>query len=236
VIRVLTERSLPVHSFLQRAFVFRWHGWRRFLRDFLVIQAGFLLFGLAIVMMVKAGLGTSPWVALEVALTHYLPITLGQSVILVAGFIILFDILLGQPLGWGTLANMLFIGLFVDALRPWVLAPPAVLWFQVPYLLLGVVIMGFATAIYVGVNAGAGPRDSLMLAVSRRLRVSVRIARTVIEVIVVIVSLLLGGSIGLGTLLIALTVGPAVQMAFRLLKVKPLQPAPAPAPAAQAAD
>jgi uncharacterized membrane protein YczE len=218
---------------LKSAFVIQWRGWRQFLRDMLVIQLGFLLFGVAIVIMVKAELGTSPWVALEVALTRLLPITLGQAAILVAAVIILLDLLLREPLGWGSLANMLSIGLWVDWLQPWVPSPPAMWWLQVPYLLLGVLIMGFATAVYVGVRAGAGPRDSLMLAVARLGRVSVRRARTILEVTVVTVGWLLGGSVGIGTLLFALTIGPAVQFAFRLLRVRPL-PAPAPvAPRAQ---
>jgi uncharacterized membrane protein YczE len=211
-------------AWMRRAFVIRWHGWPRFLRDFAVIQLGFLLFGLAIDMWVLAGLGTSPWVALEVALTRYLPLTLGQATILVAIFIILLDLALGQPLGWGTLANMLFIGLWVDVLRPFIPAPPQSIWFQVPYLLLAVGIMGIATAVYVGVNAGAGPRDSLMLAIARRFHTTVRVARTSIEVVVVLVSLLLGGTIGLGTLIIALAAGPFVQLGFRLLRVQPLKP------------
>ncbi len=180
-------------------------------------------------MTTKANLGTSLWVALEVALTHLLPLTLGQAAILVAAVIILLDIGLREPLGWGSLANMVSIGLWVDWLTARVPSPPAVWWLQVPYLLLGVFIMGFATAIYVGVHAGAGPRDSLMLAVARLFKISVRTARTLVEIIVVTVGWLLGGSIGVGTLLFALTIGPAVQLAFRMLRVKPLrkaQPAP----------
>jgi uncharacterized membrane protein YczE len=220
-------------AWLRRAFVVRWHGWPRFVRDFAVIQAGFLLFGVAINMMVLAGLGASPWVALEVALTHHLPLTLGQATIVVAIVIIGLDLALDQPLGWGTLANMLFIGLWVDWLRPWLPVPPANPWLQVPYLLVSVGLMGLATALYVGVNAGAGPRDSLMLAIARRFRVSVRAARTTVEVVVVLTSLLLGGAIGIGTLIIALTAGPSVQLAFRLLRVQPLKPvaaAPFPQP------
>jgi uncharacterized membrane protein YczE len=221
---------------LKHAFIFNWLGWRQFLRDFLVIQFGFLLFGLAIVIMVKADLGTSPWVALEVALTRRFPITLGQAAIVVAALIILLDILLREPLGWGSLANMVSIGLWVDWLQTWVPAPPPVWWLQVPYLLLGVLIMGFATAVYVGVNAGAGPRDSLMLATARLFKVSVRTARTLVEIIVVTVGWLLGGSVGIGTLLFALTIGPAVQLAFRALRVRPLQRAQPPLPAGTLAN
>jgi uncharacterized protein len=208
---------------LRNAFVLKWNGWRQFARDLAVIHFGFVLFGISILIMVHAGLGTSPWVALEVAMTHYLPMTLGQAVIAVAAVLIVLNILLGQPLGWGTFANMISIGLFVDWLKPWVPVAPDNLWVQVPYLLLGTLIMGFATAVYVGVNAGAGPRDSLMLAISRLAGVSVRRARTYIEIAVVTAAWLLGGTIGLGTLIFAVTIGPAVQVAFRLLRVRPLQ-------------
>ena len=211
--------------FLKQAFTFQWRGWRRFLRDLAVIEFGFALFGLAIVIMVKADLGTSPWVALEVALTRLFPLTLGQATILVAVGIILLDIALREPLGWGSLANMVSIGLWVDWLQTWVPMPPPAWWVRVAYLLLGVLIMGFATAMYVGVRAGAGPRDSLMLAVARLLKVSVRAARTLVEIVVVTVSLWLGGSIGIGTLVFALTIGPSVQLAFRLLRVSAGKPA-----------
>ncbi len=209
---------------LKHIFVIRWNGWRQFLRDFLIIQLGFVLFAIAIDIMVQADLGTSPWVVLEKALTLHFPITLGLATIVVAVVITLIDVLLRQPLGWGTIANMLSIGLWVDWLKPFIPAAPPGWWIRIPYLLLGTLIMGFATAVYVGVNAGAGPRDSLMLAISRIAKVSVRVARTLIEVAVVLVGWLLGGPVGIGTLIFALAIGPAVQLAFRLLRVRPLQP------------
>jgi hypothetical protein len=202
----------------ERIFITRWNGWPQFLRDFAVIQFGFLLFGISIDIMVQANLGTSPWVVLEKALTLHLPITLGQATIAVAIVVTLIDVLLKQPLGWGTIANMLSIGLWVDWLKPFIPAAPANWWIQIPYLLLSTFIMGFATAVYVGVNAGAGPRDSLMLAISRLAKVSVRRARTFLEVGVVLVGWLLGGPVGLGTLIFAVAIGPSVQVAFRLLR------------------
>lgn len=213
-------------AFWQRAFVWQWRGWRQAARDFAVIQLGFLLFGISINMMVAANLGTSPWLALETAVAQLLPLTLGQAIILTSGFVIALDVALGQPLGWGTLANMLCIGLWVDALQPLTPAPPPTLWVQIPYLLVSVALLGVATAIYVSVHAGAGPRDSLMLALARRLKISVQAARLGIDGTVVVVALLLGGSVGLGTVLIALTSGPAIQAAFKLLRVTPHPPAP----------
>jgi uncharacterized membrane protein YczE len=179
------------------------------------------LFGLAIDVMVQASIGLDPWDVLQMALTYHLPITLGESNIGVAFFIILLDIALREPLGWGTVANMIFIGVWVDALRPYVPQVPGSIIIQIAYLLLGVLIMGFASAIYIGVEAGAGPRDTLMLAISRLGKTSVRVARTIIEVTVVVVGWLLGGPAWLGTLVAALAVGPAVQLGFKILKVRP---------------
>ena len=195
--------------------------WRRFPKDFAVIQLGFALFGMAIAIFIRANLGTSPWVVFEVALIHYIPITPGQAAILVGAFVLLMALLLREPVGWGTGANIICIGLWEDLFLGILPAAQGNWWIQAPYLLSGVAVMGIATAIYIGVNAGAGPRDSLMLAISRTTGVSVRLARTMVEVTVVIAGWLLGGPLGLGTLLYSLTIGPAVQAAFRLLKVQP---------------
>ena len=195
-------------------------GLRRFAYDFLVIQFGFVLFGLSIDMMVRANLGLGPWDVLHMALTYHLPITLGEASIGVALVVVLLDVILREPLGWGTIANMIFIGVWIDILKPFVPSVPSVFWIQIAYLLLGTIMMGFATAIYIGVDAGAGPRDSLMLALSRLSKTSVRKARTILEITAVAVGWLLGGPAWLGTLLFALTIGPAVQLAFKLLRVR----------------
>ena len=202
-------------------FKFRWMGWRRFAYDFLVIQFGFVLFGLSIDMMVRANLGLGPWDVLHMALTYHLPVTLGEASIGVAFVVVLLDVILREPLGWGTIANMIFIGVWIDILKPFVPSVPSVFWIQIAILLLGTMVMGFATAIYVGVNAGAGPRDSLMLALSRSRKMSLRRARTILEVSAVVVGWLLGEPAWLGTLISALAIGPAVQLAFRLLKIRP---------------
>jgi uncharacterized membrane protein YczE len=199
---------------------FKWFGWKRFAYDFCIIQVGFLLFGLSIDVIVKASIGLDSWDVFQMALTYHLPITFGESNIGVALLVILFDLLLREPLGWGTLANAIFIGLWVDALLPYTPAAPPMMSLQIGYLLLGTLIMGFATAIYIGVDAGAGPRDTLMLGISRVGRVSVRVARTGMELTVVALGWLLGGPVWLGTLIAALAIGPAVQFAFKIMKVR----------------
>ena len=199
---------------------FRWMGWRRFAYDFFVIQIGFLLFGLSIDIMVQANLGLSSWDVLHMALTYHLPISLGEASVGVAFVVVLVDVILREPLGWGTIMNMFFIGAWIDALKPFVPAVPSVLWVQVVYLLLGTLVMGFGTAIYIGVDAGAGPRDSLMLALSRIGGVSLRWSRTLLESATVLVGWLLGGPFWLGTIISAIAIGPTVQLAFRILKVR----------------
>jgi len=199
---------------------FRWRGWRRFAYDFLVIQIGFLLFGLSIDMMVQANLGLSSWDVLHMALTYHLPISLGEASVGVAFVVVLVDVILREPLGWGTIMNMLFIGAWVDVLKPFVPGVSSVLWVQVVYLMLGTLVMGFGTAIYIGVDAGAGPRDSLMLALSRIGKLSLRWSRTLLESATVLVGWLLGGPFWVGTIISAIAIGPSVQFAFRILKVR----------------
>ena len=201
-------------------FKFEWKGWRRFAWDFFIIQIGFLVFGLSIDVIVQASLGLDSWDVLQMALTYHLPITLGEANIAVAFLVVVVDIILGEPLGWGTLANVVFIGVWVDILRPYVPAAPQLILIQIAYLLLGTLIMGFATAIYVGVDAGAGPRDTLMLATSRISKTSLRVARTGIEVAVVALGWLIGGPAWLGTLIAAIAIGPAVQLGFKILRVR----------------
>jgi uncharacterized protein len=130
-------------------------------------------------------------------------------------------LILREPIGWGTLANILSIGLWEDlALR---FIPPVNnnLTVQIAMLLGAIFMMGLASAIYIGVDAGAGPRDSLMLAIKRKTGVSIRLARACIEVTVVLVGWLLGGPAGLGTVVFALLIGPAVQWGFKVFKVEP---------------
>lgn len=198
--------------------------WKTFPRDFLRIQAGFFLFGLAITLMIRGNLGTSAWAVLEVALSKILHVSVGTMTV-INGFIVLSGALvLREKIGWGTLANILSIGPWEDF---WLARIPSVtenLPLQIAMLLTAIALMGLASAIYIGVDAGAGPRDSLMLAIRRTTGVSIRAARGIIEVTVVTIGWLLGGPAGIGTLVFALLVGPSVQWGFKLLKVEPHKP------------
>lgn len=198
--------------------------WNTFLRDFLVIQIGFALFGLAIATMIRSNLGTSPWALLEVAISKLTGITPGRMSIIVGFAVLLLALALREKVGWGTLANILFIGLWEDMFLGMIPSVENNLLFQLVMLLSAVFTMGIASAIYIGVDAGAGPRDSLMLAVHRTTNLSIRLGRAIIEIIVVSVGWILGGPLGFGTVIFALLIGPSVQWAFRLFKVQTHKP------------
>jgi len=198
--------------------------WKTFPRDFIVIQLGFALFGLSIALMIRANVGTTPWAVLEVALSQLAGIRPGRMSIIVGFVVLLFALTLREKIGWGTLANIAFIGLWEDMFLSYIPSIYDQLLIQGIMLLAAIFMMGFASAIYIGVNAGAGPRDSLMLAVHRTTKLSLRLARGGIEVIVVLIGWWLGGPFGIGTLIFALLIGPAVQWAFKLLKVQPHKP------------
>jgi len=198
--------------------------WNTFIRDFLVIQIGFALFGLSIATMIRSNLGTSPWALLEVAISGLTGITPGRMSIIVGFAVLLVALALREKVGWGTLGNILFIGLWEDMFLGMIPSVENDLFWQLLMLLSAVFLMGIASAIYIGVEAGAGPRDSLMLAVHRTTRWSIRLGRAIIEIIVVTVGWALGGPLGFGTVIFALLIGPSVQWAFKLFKVQPHKP------------
>lgn len=200
--------------------------WNTFIRDFIVIQMGFLLYGLAIALIIRANLGTGTWVVLEVALANILGIQIGTMTVYMGFFVLLIALALREQVGWGTLGNILSIGPWLNLFLDWIGTPSENLPLQVGMFLSGILIQGIATAVYIGVEAGAGPRDSLMLAIHRTTGVSIRLARGAIEVIVVLIGWLLGGPLGFGTVVFALSIGPSVQWAFRLFNVRPHTPEP----------
>lgn len=198
--------------------------WKTFWREFLTIQVGFAIFGFAIAAMIRANLGTSAWAVLEVALSQIIGITPGTVTVLMGFLVLSGALIMREKIGWGTLANILSIGPWID-LALWLI--PSIhdnLYLQISMLLGAIAAMGLGSAIYIGVDAGAGPRDSLMLAIRRTTGVSIRLARGVIEVTVVVIGWLLGGPAGIGTLVFALLIGPSVQAGFKLLKVEPHKP------------
>lgn len=195
---------------------------KTFPRDFVIAQLGFALYGLAIALIIQANLGTGPWAVLSVAVADLTGTTPGTMIVVTGLLVLLAAVLMKEKIGWGTLGNILFIGPWTDLFLGLIPSLKGTLCLQIPGLLGAVTLTGVATAVYLSVNAGAGPRDSLMLAVSRISGRSVRLSRAVIEILVVGVGWILDGPVGIGTLLFALTIGPLVQFFFKLFHVHPL--------------
>lgn len=179
-------------------------------RRLVQLFAGLTLFGASTAMMVRSGLGLNPWTVLHAGLAEHLPVSIGTVVILTGLLVLLLWIPLRQVPGIGTVANTLWLGVALDlTLR--VLPPVDVLAVQVPLLVGGIVLNGLAGALYIGSQLGAGPRDGLMTGLARRTGGSLRLYRTVIEVSVLVLGWFLGGTVGVGTALFALAIGPLVQ-------------------------
>jgi len=198
--------------------------WKTFPRDFIVIQIGFALFGLSIALMIRSNVGTTPWAVLEVALSQLTAIRPGRMSIIVGMVVLLGSLILREKIGWGTIANILCIGLWEDMFLSYIPSVQSNLLLQGAMLFGAILMMGFASAVYIGVDAGAGPRDSLMLAFHRTTGLSIRLGRAIIEVTVVAIGWWLGGPLGVGTVIFAVLIGPAVQWAFKLLKVQAHKP------------
>ncbi|WP_216822848.1 YitT family protein [Aeromicrobium sp. A1-2] len=180
---------------------------------------GLFLYGFTMAMLVESTLGLDPWDVFHEGLAHHVPLTFGQVVIMVGAAVLLLWIPLRQMPGVGTVLNVIVIGLAAD-FGIAVIAQPDALWLRALLLIGGVVGNGFAGALYIGAQLGPGPRDGLWLGLVRRTGHSVRVWRTVIEVSVVVAGFLLGGTVGLGTVLYALAIGPIVQFFLPYTEVR----------------
>jgi uncharacterized membrane protein YczE len=183
---------------------------RRLGRRLVQLSAGLALYGLSMALLVRAGLGVMPWDVLHQGITRTLGGSLGLVSAVVGAGVLLLWIPLRQRPGVGTVSNVVVIGLSVDASLAVI---PSVDSLAVRVLLvpLGIVLNAVATASYIGVRLGPGPRDGLMTGLVARTGGSVRLVRTAIEVTVVAVGWLLGGTLGVATVLYAVAIGPLVQ-------------------------
>lgn len=189
------------------------------------LYAGLALYGLSIALLVRADLGLMPWSVLDQGISRSTGLTLGTVSIGIGVLVLLAWIPLRQRPGVGTVSNVLVIGLALDAALALL---PAVEPVALRVLLAGsgVALNAVATAAYLGVRLGPGPRDGLMTGLHRRTDVSVRLVRTGLEVAVVVLGTLLGGTLGVATVVYALAIGPLVQALLPRCAVTP-RPDPA---------
>jgi uncharacterized membrane protein YczE len=198
--------------------------------------AGLVTIGAAIVALLESRLGLAPWDVFHLGIAAHGPLTIGTASIAVGLAVLLVAWVLGQPPGFGTVANAVVIGAVVEVLRrlPWIAhLPSAGLAWRAGLLALGVVLFGLGSALYIGAGLGAGPRDSLMLVLARRLGVRIALVRIGLEAAALVSGWVLGGTVGVGTAAVALALGPAVEASFRLLiRLGLAEPAPVPVPVA----
>lgn len=189
------------------------------------IVAGLFLCALGIVLFLESELGLPPWDVLHQGLAEQLSVSFGVANLIVSGIILALVWVLRAYIGLGTLLNTLLIGSFVIALTA-IDGVAAIsdegLPVRIGLLPLALACFGVGSAFYIAPSMGAGPRDSLMLVVSRRLHLRIGTARTVIEIAALALGFALGGTAGIGTLVFAFGIGPAVELSFWLLERTPL--------------
>ena len=174
------------------------------------LYAGLVLYGFSMALLVRARLGVMPWDVLHQGIARSVGGSLGTVSIVVGALVLLLWVPLRQRPGVGTVSNVVVIGLAVDASLA-VLPHVDGMALRIALVVAGVLLNAVATAAYIGVRLGPGPRDGLMTGLVRRTGRSVRVVRTSIEVVVVVTGWLLGGTLGAATVLYALAIGPLVQ-------------------------
>lgn len=183
---------------------------------------GLFGWGLAIALFIRSGLGLGPWDAFHYGLHLRTGISVGAASILVGALILAVTTAMGLRPGIGTVLNMVLIGAFVDLLLP-VVPEAEGLPGSASYFGVAILLSGLSSGMYIGAGFGHGPRDGLMVALALRTGASVRRIRTLIEAAALILGWLMGGTVGVGTVIILLTIGQSVQWGLRLFRALPRQ-------------
>ncbi|MFF3562714.1 YitT family protein [Streptomyces sp. NPDC002574] len=180
------------------------------------LYAGLVLYGASAALQVRAALGLDPWDVLHQGIAKHTGVSIGLVSVGVGALVLLLWWPLRQRPGLGTVSNVFVVGLSMDATLG-LLPQPHSLGVRIPLLVAGIVLGGVATGLYITAGYGPGPRDGLMTGLHRRTGRSIRMVRTGIEVTVLAVGFVLGGSVGVGTVLYALSIGPLAQFFLRVL-------------------
>lgn len=183
------------------------------------LQLGLVLYGISDGMILMSGLGANPWDVFHQGLAEHIGLPVGTTVILVGAVVMLAWIPIRQRPGFGTLSNVIVIGLAMDGAMAWMPTPHA-WWLRWGEMFAGIVLNGVATGAYIGAGMGPGPRDGVMTGYAARGH-SIRVVRTSMEITVLTVGWLLGGTVGVGTAAYALLIGPLAHRFIPLLEIRP---------------
>jgi uncharacterized membrane protein YczE len=200
-------------------------------RRIVQLLVGLFLYGIAISLMVQAGIGVAPWDVLTQGLSHQTGLDFGLLTNIIGGVVLLCWIPIRQRPGLGTLANVLLIGPSAQ-LGLWIFPKETAIGFQLLFFTGGLLLLAIATGLYIGARMGPGPRDGLMTGIHARTGWRLWMIRTAIEVTVLLIGWALGGNFGPGTVVFALLIGPMVAVTIPRLRV----PGPAVTSAPQTAD
>ncbi|MFJ5034041.1 YitT family protein [Streptomyces sp. NPDC088560] len=190
----------------------------RLARRLIQLYAGLALYGASAALLVAAGLGLEPWGVLHQGLAKLTGLTIGVVSIVVGAAVLLLWIPLRQRPGLGTVSNVFAVGLAMDGTLALVPDPHSFA-VRIPLMLAGIALNGAATGLYISARFGPGPRDGLMTGLHRRTGRSIRLVRTTIEVAVVVTGFALGGTVGVGTVLYAASIGPLAQLFLRVFAI-----------------
>lgn len=180
---------------------------------------GLLLYAFGIVITMNAHIGFAPWDVFHAGLAKITGLNFGTASIITGVAIVIITLLLGEKLGLGTILNMVLIGVFLDLLIEFHIIPVAGnIILGILMVIAGLFIIALASYFYIGSAFGAGPRDSLMVALTRKTGLPVGVCRGTIELIAVIIGWRLGGMLGIGTIISAFVIGFCIQVTFKLLK------------------
>lgn len=191
-----------------------------YIKRFLRLYAGLFLCAVSIVLAIQGGVGVTPWDVFHMGIQNITGISYGTVNILVGLCILTTSLVLGEPIGFGTLCNTLSVGYMVDFLKGlgWIPAAPNAIW-GCAMMVLSLFVLATGSFLYIGAGMGCGPRDSMMTAFSKRLtRVPVGLIRGGIETVVLVIGFFLGGPVGLGTVIGMFGIGPAIQLVFQLFR------------------
>ena len=181
---------------------------------------GFFVVAVASVLMINANIGLMAWDVLHQGMSNQIGMTIGQASITVGVTIVIIDVLLGENIGWGTVLNMIFIGVFMDLVIYLDFIPKSHNLYMGLFMnFIGVILTSVGSFLYLGAHLGSGPRDGLMIALNKRTKKSVRLVRTVLEVGALIVGWALGGTVGIGTFICAIALGYVMQFVFKVFKL-----------------
>lgn len=182
---------------------------------FVILLVGLFLYALGISLTIRANIGFAPWDVFHVGISGLTGLTIGTVSILTGVSIVILNAFFKEKIGLGTIANSVLIGMMMDLIMPFI--PQGSSYFVgVPMLLGGLFVIGFATVFYISAGLGSGPRDGLMIVITKISGIDIALVRNGMEFAVTVLGYLLGGKVGLGTLLTFLTIGYFVKFAFKV--------------------